>query len=111
MLMGELLPVRERATVASVVTAVNNCAAFIVIVTFHVLAQLLRNGNVFILYSTLSLCAAVFTAVLVPETNGASLEARTHSHSRPSGVRQHLQDVNLAFPIPPHRQHAWADEC
>lgn len=74
LLLGELLPTRERGAVSGTVTALNNGCAFLVVLSFQWLNKLLRAGNVFFLYAALCASASIFSAALLPETKGHTLE-------------------------------------
>jgi hypothetical protein len=74
LLMGELIPEKQRSFLSSVAGSLNLGIMFIVIKTYHDLKNLIGEDGVFWLYSALCLCSCFFVYFLVPETKGKSLK-------------------------------------
>jgi facilitated trehalose transporter len=74
LLMGELIPEKQRSFLSSVAGSLNLGIMFIVIKTYHDLKNSIGEDGVFWLYSALSLCSCFFVHFLVPETKGKSLK-------------------------------------
>ncbi|PNF21989.1 Facilitated trehalose transporter Tret1-2-like protein [Cryptotermes secundus] len=74
LLMGELIPEKQRSFLSSVAGSLNLGIMFIVIKTYHDLKNSVGEAGAFWLYSTLCLCSCFFVYFLVPETKGRSLK-------------------------------------
>ncbi|XP_047109599.1 facilitated trehalose transporter Tret1-2 homolog [Schistocerca piceifrons] len=73
LLMGELLPERQRGPLSSLAGSFNLAFMFVVIKTFHNFQQLLGNDGTFWLYGAMCLASCAFVWLLVPETRAKSL--------------------------------------
>src|SRR5437879_3890277 len=74
LMIAEIYPNRIRARAASVSTAANWCANFLVSLTFPLLRAGLGSSLTFTLYALLGVIGIAFVARRVPETRGKSLE-------------------------------------
>ncbi len=74
LLIAEIFPLAVRGRAMSLATISNWGFNLVVTVTFLTLIELCGRSGTFLLYAVLTLVALVFTAVLVPETKGRSLE-------------------------------------
>jgi MFS transporter, SP family, galactose:H+ symporter len=74
LLVAEIFPLRLRGRAMSLATVANWCFNIIVSATFLDLVGALGPGGVFLDYAILSVVAAAFTALIVPETKGRTLE-------------------------------------
>ncbi|XP_067003354.1 facilitated trehalose transporter Tret1-2 homolog isoform X2 [Anabrus simplex] len=99
LMMGELLPVRQRSLLSSVAGSFNLGVMFIVIKTYHGLKSTIGNDGAFWLYAALCLISCVFVCVFVPETKGKSLEEieeyfeLKHMSKRKKALLQQKQEV------------------
>jgi sugar porter (SP) family MFS transporter len=75
LLIAEIFPLAVRGRAMSLATISNWGFNLVVTVTFLGLIDLCGRAGTFLLYAVLTLIALAFTAVLVPETKGRSLEA------------------------------------
>jgi len=74
LLIAEIFPLAVRGRAMSLATISNWGFNLLVTITFLGLIDLFGRVGTFLLYAVLTLVALVFTAVLVPETKGRSLE-------------------------------------
>ncbi|XP_063222289.1 facilitated trehalose transporter Tret1-like isoform X2 [Bacillus rossius redtenbacheri] len=74
LLMGELLPVRQRSFLSSVVGSINLGSMFVVIKTYPLIEDLIGAYGAFWLYAAFCLASCVFVICLVPETKGKTLD-------------------------------------
>ena len=74
LMISEIFPNRIRARAASVSTAANWSANFVVSLTFPLLRASLGSSLTFVLYALFGVMAIVFVARRVPETRGKTLE-------------------------------------
>jgi len=74
LLIAEIFPLALRGRAMSLATISNWGFNLLVTVTFLGLIELCGRTGTFLLYATLTVIAVVFTAALVPETKGRSLE-------------------------------------
>jgi sugar porter (SP) family MFS transporter len=74
LLIAEIFPLALRGRAMSLATISNWGFNLVVTITFLGLINLSGRVGTFLLYAALTLVAVVFTAVLVPETKGRSLE-------------------------------------
>ena len=74
LLIAEIFPLAVRGRAMSLATISNWGFNLLVTVTFLGLIELCGRTGTFLLYAVLTLAAVAFTAVLVPETKGRSLE-------------------------------------
>ena len=74
LLIAEIFPLAVRGRAMSLATISNWGFNLVVTITFLSLIDLFGRTGTFLLYAVLTLMALVFTAVLVPETKGRSLE-------------------------------------
>src|SRR5262249_3167670 len=74
LMISEIFPNRIRARAASVSTAANWSANFVVSLTFPLLRESLGSSLTFALYAFFGVIAMVFVARRVPETRGKTLE-------------------------------------
>jgi facilitated trehalose transporter len=74
LLMGELIPEKQRSFLSSVAGSLNLGIMFIVIKTYHDLKNAIGEDGTFWLYSALCLSSCFFVYFLVPETKGKSLQ-------------------------------------
>jgi len=74
LLIAEIFPLAVRGRAMSLATISNWGFNLVVTITFLGLIDLFGRTGTFLLYAVLTLVALVFTAVLVPETKGRSLE-------------------------------------
>lgn len=74
LLLGELIPEKQRSFLSSVAGSLNLGIMFIVIKTYHDLKNSVGEAGAFWLYSALCLCSCFFVYFLVPETKGKSLK-------------------------------------
>lgn len=92
LLMGELLPVRQRSVLSSVAGSFNLGTMFTVIKTYPQLRHAMGTHGTFWLYSALCLASCVFVALLLPETKGKTLdEIESHfegKHQRAKAKRK-----------------------
>jgi facilitated trehalose transporter len=73
LLMGELIPQRQRSFLSSIAGSLNLGIMFIVIKTYHDLKNSMGEDGTFWLYSAVCFCSCLFVYFLVPETKGKSL--------------------------------------
>ena len=73
LLMGELIPEKQRSFLSSIAGSLNLGMMFIVIKTYHDLKNSMGEDGTFWLYSAVCLCSCFFVYFLVPETKGKSL--------------------------------------
>jgi facilitated trehalose transporter len=73
LLMGELIPEKQRSFLSSIAGSLNLGMMFIVIKTYHDLKNSIGEDGTFWLYSAVCLCSCFFVYFLVPETKGKSL--------------------------------------
>jgi facilitated trehalose transporter len=73
LLMGELIPEKQRSFLSSIAGSLNLGVMFAVIKTYHVLKNSIGEDGTFWLYSLVCLCSCFFVYFLVPETKGKSL--------------------------------------
>jgi facilitated trehalose transporter len=73
LLMGELIPEKQRSFLSSVAGSLNLGIMFIVIKTYHDLKNSVGEDGTFWLYSAVCFCSCIFVYFLVPETKGKSL--------------------------------------
>ncbi|KAK3919420.1 Facilitated trehalose transporter Tret1 [Frankliniella fusca] len=74
LLMGELLPVRQRSVLSSLAGSFNLGTMFLVIKTYPQLRRALGTDGAFWLYAALCLASCLFVALLLPETKGKTLD-------------------------------------
>src|SRR5438094_511706 len=74
LMISEIFPNRIRARAASVSTAANWSANFVVSLTFPLLRASLGSSRTFVLYALFAVIAIAFVARRVPETRGKTLE-------------------------------------
>jgi MFS transporter, SP family, galactose:H+ symporter len=74
LLIAEIFPLAVRGRAMSLATISNWGFNLLVTITFLGLIDLCGRVGTFLLYAALTLVAIVFTAALVPETKGRSLE-------------------------------------
>jgi MFS transporter, SP family, galactose:H+ symporter len=74
LLIAEIFPLAVRGRAMSLATISNWGFNMVVTVTFLGLIDVFGRAGTFLLYAVLTLVAVVFTAALVPETKGRSLE-------------------------------------
>ncbi|XP_068083958.1 facilitated trehalose transporter Tret1-like [Anabrus simplex] len=74
LMMGELLPVRQRSFLGSAVGCFNMIALFLVVKSYPNLNAALGKDGTFWFYSAMCSLSCVFVAVMLPETKGKSLE-------------------------------------
>ena len=74
LLIAEIFPLAVRGRAMSLATISNWGFNLLVTITFLGLINLCGRAGTFLIYAVLTLCALVFTARLVPETKGRSLE-------------------------------------
>lgn len=74
LLMGELLPVRQRSVLSSLAGSFNLGTMFLVIKTYPQLRHAMGTDGTFWLYSALCLASCIFVALLLPETKGKTLD-------------------------------------
>ncbi len=75
LLIAEIFPLAVRGRAMSLATLSNWGFNLLVTITFLSLIELCGRVGTFLIYAVLTLAALVFTAALVPETKGRSLEA------------------------------------
>jgi len=73
LLMGELIPKKQRSILSSIAGSLNLGITFVVIKTYHDLKNSIGEDGTFWLYSGVCLCSCFFVYFLVPETKGKSL--------------------------------------
>ena len=73
LLMGELIPEKQRSFLSSIAGSMNLGILFVVIKTYHDLKNSMGEDGTFWLYSFFCLCSCFFVYFLVPETKGKSL--------------------------------------
>jgi len=73
LLMGELIPEKQRSFLSSIAFSLSLAIVFVVIKTYHDLKNSVGEDGTFWLYSFASLCSCFFVYFLVPETKGKSL--------------------------------------
>jgi facilitated trehalose transporter len=73
LLMGELIPEKQRSFLSSIVVSMNFGMMFVVIKTFHELKNSMGVDGPFWLYSSVCLCSCFIVYFFVPETKGKSL--------------------------------------
>jgi facilitated trehalose transporter len=73
LLMGELIPEKQRSFLTSIAGSMNLGILFVVIKTYHDLKNSMGEDGTFWLYSFVCLCSCFFVYFLVPETKGKSL--------------------------------------
>nr|CAD7425867.1 unnamed protein product [Timema monikensis] len=74
LLMGELIPVKQRSLLSSVAGSLNLGTMFIVIKTYPLIEDWVGAYGAFWLYAALCLASCFFVLFLVPETKGKSLD-------------------------------------
>ena len=74
LLIAEIFPLAVRGRAMSLATISNWCFNLLVTITFLGLIDLCGRVGTFLVYAALTLVAIAFTATLVPETKGRSLE-------------------------------------
>jgi len=74
LLIAEIFPLAVRGRAMSLATISNWGFNLVVTITFLGLIDLFGRAGTFLIYAVLTLAAVAFTAVLVPETKGRSLE-------------------------------------
>jgi MFS transporter, SP family, galactose:H+ symporter len=74
LLIAEIFPLAVRGRAMSLATIANWGFNLLVTVTFLELIALSGRATTFLIYAGLTLVAVAFTAALVPETKGRSLE-------------------------------------
>jgi facilitated trehalose transporter len=74
LLMGELIPEKQRSFLSSIAGSLNLGIMFVVIKTYHDLRNSVGEDGTFWLYSCVCLCSCFFVYFLVPETKGKSLK-------------------------------------
>lgn len=74
LLIAEIFPLAVRGRAMSLATISNWGFNLVVTVTFLSLIDLCGRSGTFLIYALLTVAAIIFTAVLVPETKGRSLE-------------------------------------
>ena len=73
LLMGELIPEKQRSFLSSIAGSLNLGIMFVVIKTYHDLKNSIGEDGTFWLYSFVCLCSCFFVYFFVPETKGKSL--------------------------------------
>jgi facilitated trehalose transporter len=73
LLMGELIPEKQRSFLSSIAGSLNLGVIFVVIKTYHDLKNSVGEDGTFWFYSLACLCSCFFVYFLVPETKGKSL--------------------------------------
>jgi facilitated trehalose transporter len=73
LLMGELIPEKQRSFLSSVAGSMNLGTLFVVLKTYHDLKNSIGEDGTFWLYSSVCLCSCFFVYFFVPETKGKSL--------------------------------------
>jgi facilitated trehalose transporter len=73
LLMGELIPEKQRSFLSSIAGSLNLGIMFIVIKTYHDLVNAVGEDGTFWFYSGICLFSCFFVYFLVPETKGKSL--------------------------------------
>ncbi|XP_069687135.1 facilitated trehalose transporter Tret1-like [Periplaneta americana] len=73
LLMGELIPEKQRSFLSSIAGSLNLGMTFIVIKTYHDLMTSIGKDGTFMLYSAVCFSSCIFVYFLVPETKGKSL--------------------------------------
>nr|CAD7439277.1 unnamed protein product [Timema bartmani] len=74
LLMGELIPVKQRSLLSSVAGSLNLGTMFVVIKTYPLIEDWVGAYGAFWLYAALCLASCFFVLFLVPETKGKSLD-------------------------------------
>lgn len=74
LLSAEMLPVRVRSTVSSMVHFFGGVFIFIVTNTFSDMRNLMKDYGTFWFYSTMSAIGVIYVVLLLPETKGKKLE-------------------------------------
>jgi len=107
LLMGELIPEKQRSFLSSIAGSLNLGIMFVVIKTYHDLKNSVGEDGTFWLYSFLCLCSCLFVHFLVPETKGKSLaeieeffelmqESKRNSNKNKKG-QQHTSESETAI--------------
>jgi len=73
LLMGELIPEKQRSFLSSIAGSVNLGIMFVVLKTYHDLKNSVGEDGTFWLYSFVCLCSCFYVYFLFPETKGKSL--------------------------------------
>jgi len=73
LLMGELIPEKQRSFLSSIAGSLNLGIMFVIIKTYHDLKNSVGEDGTFWFYSFVCLCSCPFVYFLVPETKGKSL--------------------------------------
>ena len=73
LLMGELIPEKQRSFLSSIAGSLNLGIMFVVIKTYHDLKNSIGEDGTFWFYSGICLCSCFFVYFLVPETKGKTL--------------------------------------
>jgi len=74
LLMGELIPEKQRSFLSSIAGSLSLGIMFVVIKTYHGLKNSIGEDGTFWLYSGVCLCSCFFVYFLLPETKGKSLK-------------------------------------
>ena len=91
LLMPELIPLRVRGIGVGIATFVSWGSSVIIAGLFDNYEALVKPYGAFWTFGLLCLCAAIFTAIFIPETKGRSLEDIERSFRERRHRRLHLQ--------------------
>ena len=83
LLMAELFPNNARSTAGAICTAVNWSASFLVTKMFASIQSGLKDYGAFWIFAAIILAGFVFTACLLPETKGKTLDEIQHDFATP----------------------------
>lgn len=97
LLMGELLPVRQRSVLSSLAGSFNLGTMFVVIKTYPQFKRALGADGTFWMYAVLCVLSCVFVAVLLPETKGKTLdEIERYFEGQHQEAKERKRDAKLA---------------
>lgn len=95
MMLGELFPSNVKGVASAVTAAFNWILAFAVTKSFQNLLDLLGAPVTFWIFAVMCIAGTIFTAVLVPETKGKSLEEIQLQLSGKNNSERELESVVL----------------
>ncbi|XP_063695878.1 facilitated trehalose transporter Tret1-like [Culicoides brevitarsis] len=101
LLMGELFPVKQRSVLSSLAGSLNLLIMFLVIVSYHPVADLITTAGTFWMYSIFCALGVFFVIFLVPETKGEDLDSIANKFIRRLSRRfSRKASMNLAHATP-----------
>lgn len=94
LILGEILPNNVRSTGSSIATTCNWLFAYIITQCIDPVTKLIGNAAVMSIFGTCCIGLIVFTALVIPETKGKTLEEIQDNFAPPTFIPKHIEDGN-----------------